>query len=178
MPDFYSYLQEKDDEDVIAYSFVTDNGSLYYVYFDPYQYVGYTNVYPNLLSLGYGFGFHRPFKPDGSWPKDEKIGATISKIISDFIEENGDEVVLLYHCDHEDSKQRGRNLIFNRWYNTTDIQATILKQSIKIDQVTESGDDVEMHMGYLTSRDNPLLHDVKKEFLTFAENLTSYKTPQ
>lgn len=172
--DFYSYIQEEDDKDVISYSFLTSHGSLYYVYFDPYQYTEHTEKYPNLLNFGYGFGFHR-ISRQKEWVYDSKIGETISKIVFDFIEEYGNRVVLLYHCDFADKKQKGRDKIFHNWYENSKIKESIIKERIKINQVDNNGKEVDFFLGYLTARKNDKYKEVGNEFSIFAEALASNK---
>ena len=172
--DFYSYIQEQDDDDVISYSFLTSHGLLYYVYFDPYEYNDHIGRYPHLLNSGYGFGFHRMSKGKG-WINDPKTGETISKIIFDFIEDRGNDVVLLYHCDYSDAKQKGRDKIFNNWYTKSKIKKAIIKKSVKVSQIEENGKETDYFMGYLTTIENPKKEEVEIEFTTFAENLVSGK---
>jgi len=170
IPDFYSYTQEEDDGDVISYSFITSNGSLYYVYFDPYQYIKYTDVYPHLLRFGYAFGFQRSVKGHG-WLSDTKIGSTISKIIFDFIQENGNEVVLLYHCDYADKKQKGRDKIFNEWYENSEIKHAFIKKRVEVNITNDKGNENDYYVGYLTSINNHHSINVENEFSMFAEKL-------
>lgn len=175
MTDFYSYLQEEDDNDIVAYSFKTVNGSLYYVYFDPYEYNGYTEVYPNLLNLGFGLGFSRASKSQNDNNSDPRVGVTISKIVSDFIEEKGTEVVLLFHCDHSDGKQKGRDKIFLKWYQVYNSNNSVLMRRMQVNGTDARGNEMQLFLGYLTPVNNPHLIAVGEEFDHFAEQLT-YKS--
>jgi len=172
--DFYSYIQEEDDQDLISYYFLTDRGDYYYVYFDPYQYDGYIDSYPNLLGLGFGFGFHRVSKQEG-WTADPKIGDTISNIVLHFIRERTNEVVLLYHCEYGDKKQRGRDKIFQDWYNNSAIKDTIIKKRLQVSQIERDGKETNIYMGYLTPDKNNKKNEVEQEFTLFAEKLVANK---
>ncbi len=172
---FYSYILEEDDSDVISYSFLTSNRSVYYVYFDPYEYVRYTDNYPHLLESGFAFGFQRIIKGNGPWISDLKIGETISRIVIDFIKEHGADVVLLYHCDYSDKKQRGRDKIFNDWYECSAMKQSFIKKKIAVIIVNKNGGVIDYYMGYLTSKNNSLSQNVEDEFSLFAENLASNK---
>ncbi len=172
--DFYSYTQEVDEDDIVSYSFRT-GASIYYVYFDPYQYASYVEKYPNLLTLGFGFGFNRINTNSLSTStRDHKIGVTISKIVFDFIQERGDKVVLLYHCDFQDEKQKGRDRIFNEWYESSEIKDNIFKQRLHITVEYEDRTS-DLFMGYLTSAKNENKDAVDCEFMTFGQNLASSK---
>lgn len=174
MEDFYSYIQEEDNEDIISYSFLTHNGSLYSVYFDPYQYVKYISEYPGLFTQGYGFGFNRVLKSK-NWEKDPLIGVTIAKIVIDFIEERGSGVVLLYHCDYVDNKQNGRNKIFNTWFDLTNVSQSIVDNRVKVDLPQIDGSVLHTFMGYLTSINNINRGKASEEFTAFAERLAVNK---
>ena len=173
--DFYSYTQEKDDEDIISYSFLTSNGSLYFVYFDPYHYVKYVNDYPNLLNPGFGFGFGRAHKASGVWRQDALIGETIAKIVSDFIAEYGNEVVLLYHCEYLDGKQKARNKVFHDWYNDSQIKDAVIKKGLVVNLFDREGIETDYFVGYLTSCHNKNSTQVEEEFSVFAEKLVTNK---
>jgi hypothetical protein len=173
--DFYSYIQEVDEEDVITYSFATSNNILYSVYFDPYAYSVHVDKYPDLLNLGFTFGFYRVSSTQEAWVQDPMIGITISKIVFDFIQEYGDDVVLLYHCDYADRKQEGRDKIFHQWYELSEIKHSIIKKRIEIKQVEENGTTTAFYLGYLTSIQNPKRENIQNEFSLFAENLSANK---
>ncbi len=167
--DFYSYIKEE-ESDIISYSFLTITNALYYVYFDPYQYALHVEDYPNLLKLGYGFGFERMSKPS-NWVEDPLIFSTISQIVFDFIQDNGNEVVLLYHCDNSDQKQKGRDKIFEDWYRKSELNTEIFKKRISICHRNSEDQEITMFMGYLTSESNQSKSQIEEEFQFFAENL-------
>jgi len=168
---FYPYIQEEDGDDIIAYSFISSNGAIYAIYFDPYQYLEYVNDYPILLSYGFGLGFYRKAKEGTIYGNDNLISATISQIILDFLESNPPDTVLLYHCDYKDGKQKGRNKIFNNWYTKSPYNNTIIKNSIPIYINNQDGVVSDYYLGYLTNSNNTNIDALETEFLLFAENL-------
>lgn len=170
---FYSYLQEEDDNDLITYSFRTSKGSLYYVYFNPYEYNTYTQQYPCLFKLGFGFGFFRTFKSANDKLPDPIVGLTISRIVTDFIEEKGNDVVLLYHCDHSDGKQKGRDKIFTDWYNESGSENEIIMNRVQITREDTAGNKTELFIGYLTPATNANKLEVEEEFSLFGANIIS-----
>jgi hypothetical protein len=111
-------------------------------------------------------------KPDTAWIQDQKIGETISKIVFDFIDEHGNEVVLLYHCDFADGKQKGRDKIFKAWYENSSIKEGMVRKRIEIREIKENGESIDYYMGYITSDLNPLKEDVESEFSLFAEKFS------
>lgn len=174
---FYPYILEEDDDDVICYSFITSCGSIYVVYFDPYQYIEHVENYPNLLSSGFGFGFNRMIRSKTISNIDILIYHTISKIISDFLESCHPNTVLLYHCDYKDGKQKGRNKIFNNWYNKSSLKTSFIKRSIPIYITSENEDVTDYYVGYLTSVNNSNKELIEDEFSLFAENIIANKQP-
>lgn len=170
---FYSYLQEEDDNDLITYSFRTAKGSLYYVYFNPYEYNNYTHQYPYLLRLGFGFGFFRTYRATTDRLPDPIVGLTISRIVMDFIEEKGNDVVLLYHCDHTDGKQKGRDKIFVEWHNLSGNKNKITMNRVQITREDTNGKKTELFIGYLTPTRNPNMSEVEEEFSLFGANIIS-----
>lgn len=165
---------EEDDEDIISYSFQVSNGSIYSVYFDPYQYVKYTDRFRYLLHNGYGFGFTRVYKALSPWTKDPLIGTTIARIIVDFIETNGANTVLLYHCDFSDKKQKGRSMIFDQWHSGSDMTHLIKKRSLEVEKPLQDKKETN-YIGYLTSCTNPDIVKVEDEFVIFVEDLIGNK---
>jgi hypothetical protein len=131
-----------------------------------------------LLKYGYAFGFFRTYKSGEGWKNDPLIGETISKIIRDFISTHGPEVVLLYHCDYSDRKQKGQDKTFERWYQNSAVNHQFIKKRIEVDIVNNQGIQTEYFIGYLTSCDNPGKLVVEIEFARFAESLTIGKPHQ
>ncbi|WP_145959412.1 DUF6169 family protein [Flavipsychrobacter stenotrophus] len=146
----------------------------HYVYFDPYQYVDHIDNYPALLRLGYGFGFQRMSIPN-TFDADPLVGKTISRIIFDFIEERSNEVVLLYHCEYIDKKQKGRDRIFQEWYDNSPAKELVIKKRIEINQTDSSGNRISFFMGYLVSGKNRNKLKIDEEFSTFADKLIAGK---
>ena len=62
----------------------------------------------------YDFEFY-PVEAYNNKPKDEKISATIIKILREFF--SNELRILLYVCDSIDERGRERQLLFKFWYN-------------------------------------------------------------
>jgi hypothetical protein len=157
-----------------VYAFNTINGRVISVYFSPDQYVEYVADYPTLLSHGYGFGFYPTAEPMYNLnAPDEKIKKTIARIIFDFLNTQGEDVVLLYHCDHADEKQALRNRKFNYWYDSCPDSVKIVKETIELEKFLPNGTSKNYYMGYITPIGNKVKDLVKAEFEDFAVNLTN-----
>lgn len=67
-------------------------------------------------NLGYQ-SFEFSFYPVGNRTSvfDDRIRATVLKILEDFLDTHSD-CVLLYICDSLDNQARTRNILFNRWF--------------------------------------------------------------
>ncbi|MBD1394607.1 DUF6169 family protein [Mucilaginibacter glaciei] len=140
------------------------------------EYTGYVNNYPLLLQKGYAFGFHKKkFNADSKNKNDELVASTIYKICLDFLQEQGIETVLLYHCDANDGKQACRNKLFNKWSDTIVKANTIVKHSIEVVIGDDTDNKKEMYLGFLTLNENPLIEEIKTEFNDFSINLIAPK---
>jgi hypothetical protein len=170
--DFYSFTVESLlDDDCILYAFKTSSGTLYNVYFRPNEYDKYVDNFPNLLTNYYGFGFFRLSRVVDTPEKDPKVFITISKIITDFLSTQPLDVILLYHCDHVDGKQGGRERIFSRWYEASTHKQHIIKHSVHLLLNAPNETATSYYMGYLTATTNPLLKEIQSEFDLFVEYL-------
>lgn len=170
--DFYNYIVEEDENNVITYGFSTKSGALYYVYFDPNQYVEHIDKYPALLNAGFGFGFFR-YGAQNHAKSDLKIANTISRIIIDFMNETSHDSVLLFHCDYGDNRQGSRDKLFETWYNNCDAKNEIIKKRIEVNRINDDGSITEFFLGCLISVKNKKANEVETQFDLFSENLTN-----
>jgi hypothetical protein len=164
--DHYTYSRDEEAEDQVSYFFFTDN-HIYTVVFDPYQYSSYTDEYPTLLNNGIGLSFFR-FDNNNivKQKEDPKIASTICQILKDYLAEQTADVVLLYHCDHKDHKQKGRSILFSKWNTKHNPDNRMIKREIEFDH-----DGRKYYLGYITSTKNDLHEKVDSEFDTFAMNI-------
>ncbi len=165
---------EEEDDGLVSYVCITSNSAVYTVYFNVKEYDRHLDKYPNLFNKGVAFGFFcnsAPVRPG----LDHLIGPTIESILYEFIKNNGDETVLLFHCDCSDARQACRDKLFTNWYNKSD-----LKEEFKRDrfEATISETDVTHFMGYITPKSNPNIDNVQLEFDACAFNLMQEKVTE
>ncbi len=92
---------------------------------------------------------------------DERIEHTVGKIISDFFTANGNQSVLLFHCDFTDKRQKCRDQLFTLWYNNSPEKNNYYRERVGT-TVFETEDT--HYMGFLTPINNPNLALVQLEF--------------
>jgi hypothetical protein len=161
---YYSFLQEQDEDGSFFYYFGTSQNFVYTVYFKIDEYSQYVRNFPLLLQNGYALGFRKTSLAGNLSNKsyDTKIFPTIFQIINDFFESNGNETVLLYHCDTSDEKQEKRSRLFNKWESY--LEDTFLERhSIEV-RINES----DYYLGFITSTQNADINELKIEFDDFA----------
>jgi hypothetical protein len=83
---------------------------------------------------------------------------------------------LLYYCDHADGKQKGRDRIFQEWYESLQIKNIVIKKRIEVKGVLVGGKKTNLYVGYLTSIKNPQRQDVENDFFLFAEDIAISNT--
>jgi hypothetical protein len=117
------------------------------------------------LRNGYAFGFIPFYTPaDCKKQPDKSIFITLCKIIEAFIASNGNDCVLLYHCDHADNKQAYRNKLFDSWYATSPHAEQIIKHDLEI--IWANNKELKSYyLGYLTPKSNPNLSVLRAESL-------------
>ena len=170
--DFSSYsVEDLLDDNSVVYAFVTATGVVYNVYFRPNEYDRYIEHFPNLLDNYFGFGFFKLSKPAKVNIRDEKIYITIARITASFISTQHKDTVLLYHCDHEDGRQKGREKVFSNWYKTSHHSTHLTKRTVELVLPDYNGVETCYYMGYLTAKDNTILDKVEAEFESFVEHL-------
>ncbi len=161
---YYSYLREEDEENSIFFQFITKDNNAYTVYFKIDDYTQYIDEFPLLLQKGYSFGIRRQkFSTQRKNFSDPLVFSTIYRIVLDFFESNGNETILLYHCDHSDGKEVYRNKLFENWERKISHINALEKHSIEV-QVGEK----DFFLGFITLPNNPLIDDIKAEFEAFS----------
>ncbi|AMR31978.1 hypothetical protein A0256_11360 [Mucilaginibacter sp. PAMC 26640] len=177
MPDqYYSYAEAEDQDGSFYYIFTTSDKSGYTVYFKMDEYTDYVNDFPLLLQKGFAFGFHKKeFVADSKKSKDPMVFETIYKIALDFLEQQGIETVLLYHCDANDGKQACRNRLFENWAKVSHERKNFIKHSIEIVIGDDTAEKKDMYLGFLTLLENPLIDEVRNEFEEFSIYLITPK---
>ncbi len=131
---------------------------------------GLLSGFPTLLSKGYILGFYFEKLSNGKFGKDERVFLTISKIIMDHFKEFGEETVLLYYCDNEGNRQRGRHVLFEKWYKQSEFAHQIIKEGVEA-IVPIDGQSQDYYFGYITPKGNPNIQAIKDEFELFSSNI-------
>lgn len=94
---------------------------------------------------------HRPS------PNDEKLKATIFRIIEAFFAANPD--ILLYICDSGDDKQELRSRLFVRWFNTYAGREAYVMEAVEIQE-----DDTKNFAALIAQKTNPRIKEIIAEF--------------
>jgi len=164
LEDFYSFIKEEDEDGSIFYHFITPKNFVYTVYFKVDEYSVYVNDFPLLLQSGYAFGFKKSFinKERVKNSLDFKVFDTLYQIILDFISDNGDDTVLLYHCDTSDEKQLYRSRLFDKW------EKRIKDSHLERHCVEVCIDNKDFYLGFITPSKNPNIESLNSEFESFS----------
>jgi hypothetical protein len=167
----YKFTLLEEEDGLVSYAFITINSAVYTVYFNIKEYDKHLDKYPHLFNKGVGFGFFLNVKPN-KFGLDPLVSATIEAILHEFIETNGVETVLLFHCDYSDARQACRDKLFTTWYNQSDSRHEFKRDRFEA-TIQETG--VMHFMGYLTPILNPNIEKVQLEFDACAFNLMQDK---
>ena len=138
------------EERNLFYSFTTEQGVVYHVYF-----LDYTIYFPDFTNI-YTFNIER--EDDVPHPIDRRIAVTVAYVLQQFFEHKENAVVMV--CDNLDGKELKRARLFSRWflqYNDGNIQ--------KYDASSES-DDYTLYASLYVHKENRY---IKQQVETFYE---------
>jgi hypothetical protein len=163
----YDYVRVLDEVYGIVYTFQNAKYG-YTVYFNESVYKDMVAGCEILSQGSFSFGFFgRDLRPDERKVQDPCIGSTISSIIIDLFQKEGEIAVILFHCDGSDGRGLSRHKIFSKWYRESDIQGIVLMHQIEVDV------EEQIHyLGFICHIDNPNFEQIKKEFEGVAQKLT------
>lgn len=179
MSEFYSFeINDLPEQRRTEYWFITNNGIVYYAYIigapeylDEFESFNYLNKY------GYVFGFspQEDFGNEYRPSHDPLIGPTICRIIQDFMR-RFEKVVLVYHCESTDGKQRQRNITFGQWFNAHQGIQPIYKNKVQLEVQLIDGTVRKEYLGYFASCPHTDIEIADLEFQQFAkEKITAGK---
>lgn len=168
MDNYYSFIQEEDEEGIFYY-FITKDNIVYTAYFKIDEYINHVNDFPLLLQNGYAFGFRKTNLNNSKNLSDKAVFQTIIEIMKDFFNSKERTAVLLYHCDYSDEKQTARSRLFNIW------ASTVSNNSFEKHDVEVVIGKISYHLGFITSIDNPSLKDLRNEFDSFSYHIIQGK---
>ncbi len=175
---FYSFSSEHNDDGSVAYIFSTKTYTQYRVYFYPAKdYSIYITAYKFLSEFGFICGITK-VEPNElkNEPLDLLIKETVKLIFIDFINQSGENVILLYHCDYEDGKQHKRNNLFKLWHREIAKRISIYLEDTDITQLDEDGQPLHTnYLGFLILNSNPNKGDIQTEFHKVKIDLISEK---
>lgn len=172
----YSYIKEEIEDLSNIYSFITSQQLVYRVYFSADDYVEYLDKYPKMLHYGYAIGFYKSNTVKGvKYKQDSRVRETICKIITDFFQVIGPELVLLYHCDRIDGRQGSRNAIFIKWFDGHKASIDYQKYCVKVELPKPDGNIENNYLGYIVSNANPHINEIKNEFESFISRISTEK---
>ncbi|SDF75753.1 hypothetical protein SAMN04487996_112113 [Dyadobacter soli] len=123
MPDQYPIFSSQENSGSYQFFFDTTHGHRYFVRFTPAHYLFQTRCIPckNVFEVS----FHHEGENAES---DPRIKQTIIHLILKFISEHRGPVV--YVCDNLDNKERGRQRLFNRWFQELRLDEFRLESTI------------------------------------------------
>ena len=90
-------------------------------------------------------------------PNDEKLKATIFRIIEAFFAANPE--ILLYICDTGDSRQALRSRLFVRWFNTYANRDAYVMRTVEVED-----DEVKNFAALVVQKSNPHLKEILDDF--------------
>ena len=139
------------------YKVWTENGRDYLVEtsYDLLFKIGFMDDYSIWPSGAYQFYInnesHRPS------PNDEKLKATIFRIVEAFFAANPD--ILLYICETGDSRQASRSRLFVRWFNTYSNRDAYIMQTAEVQE-----GKTKNFAALIVQKSNPRLKEILAEF--------------
>lgn len=99
-------------------------------------------------------------------PNDEKLKATVFRIIEAFFAANPD--ILLYICETGDGRQAFRNRLFIRWFNSYNKRDIYVMQTAEVQE-----GDIMNFAALIVQKSNPRLKEILSEFNETIRILTS-----
>ena len=117
--------------------------------------------YPLIAPFIYSFNLDVEKGKSKEQPLDERIGITVSKIISDYLIKN--ENAVIYICDSSDYKEHIRKRKFDSWFKKSDDGSII-----KIDRKIAVAASV-LHNSLLIHKDNPYKNSFIQAFIDLNE---------
>jgi hypothetical protein len=111
-----------------AFEFTTENAVKYRASFS--DGASYFSNYPEFRNKVRTFQFLVLENPHSKVPVDARVGVTISYIVTQFFEQNPDEVLFFIH-DASDGKGNGRLRKFNDWFRRVGV-TNLLKKDDEI----------------------------------------------
>jgi len=106
LPGSYNLTPTRD-----GFSFITDAGATYFLYFSTYYLTGINGE--DIEALHFGFNYESYKLTNRKY--DAKIKRTIVGVINDCFEQYP-KMRILYFCRNDDGYGRNRKITFNRWY--------------------------------------------------------------
>ena len=139
------------------YKVWTENGRDYLVEtsYDLLFKIGFMDDYSIWPSGAYQFYINN--ESHRSSPNDEKLKATIFRIIEAFFAANPD--ILLYICETGDSRQTFRSRLFVRWFNTYSNRDAYVMQTAEVQE-----GKTKNFAALIVQKSNPKLKEILAEF--------------
>ena len=147
MREYYSFIRDIRDDGIILYRFETDLGKVYTVFFSKEHVLEASHKCPHMTKKGFMLGFL--CDSGNKQRQDIKIPFTFKNIIDDFLEENGDDSVLLYNCDSSDGKQFERNKLFTKWLNNPSYNSQLINDVVEVELRVDKEVSITQFCGYI-----------------------------
>jgi len=153
----YNYITSRPD----YYSFITDNGAEYICYFSSHAF--YFKNYPKLAPKIFDFNIVLKNKGAKVTNLDNRIAATIIKIVGDFLSSKVYAVV--YVCDASDGKGLARARKFKTWFNYYEHSSNDI---IQINTDMKAG-GIKLYVALLVHKKNKLKNKFIEAFLELTD---------
>jgi len=116
----------------------------------------------------YEFAFAPEVHKDINLPKDNRVSATILKVISDFLKRETNS--LLFVCDSTDDKGMARARLFNNWYKKSECEYTE-----KYDETIEDPVNSDIITSLLIHKDAPNKQLMLQKYRNLSLYYSSFK---
>ncbi len=152
------------DSDNYSYSFITDNGIKYSIYFLDYSYM-FSDYDPSLSENIYTFNIDVIEGDAEKIPPDTRIAATVLEVCNLFFENLRN--VLIYVCDSVDKRQLARKRKFDTWFREFDNE-----HLHKEDGITEIDEDTFIYNSLIIHKSNDNFENIIIAFQKLNESLS------
>lgn len=140
-----------------GYSFETDNGFNYAVYFLQADY--FFDEDNNVRDLFYHFGFSKDTEKK---KEDPKVQNTITHILETYFE-NQSNNALIYLCDYSDKKEYARAELFFKWFKEAKLNH-LVKEDLTITVPTEGKYNKDILLSVIYKANHPQKEAIREAF--------------
>lgn len=138
----------------LIYEFTTEAGIVYIAYFLD------MSTYDSHFNHVYTFNFDS--RDNVNTPQDNRIADTICTIVSEIFDNDSNAVIII--CDNTDHREKGRNRLFQQWYDRMSNTAIC-----KVDKQYRS-EDYDIYSSLLIHENNADFDNIVRAFIRLSDN--------